>query len=77
MTYSTFWNDFSHYSVYQDGENEIETPVNYQDMSQGGAIFSDMNDFVTFKSNEMRGQVNYEETSFMNNRILENIHLKG
>jgi hypothetical protein len=34
-------------------------------MSQGGAIFSDMNDFVTFDSSEFKGNLQFYQNPYM------------
>ena len=46
--YLTFWNDFSHYSIYGEGPY-VDIPLNYSDNTAGDqSIFSDRSKFIDY-----------------------------
>mmetsp|Transcript_11449 Transcript_11449/g.19363 ORF Transcript_11449/g.19363 Transcript_11449/m.19363 type:complete len:259 (-) Transcript_11449:445-1221(-) len=77
--YSTFWNDFSHYSVYQHGDSttpargEVETEIDYSDVETQQKLFEERSKFIDYVSEgaEQQGAVTYSEGQFSNQRVVE------
>eukprot|EP00347_Sterkiella_histriomuscorum_P019042 403343188 len=68
FNYSTFWNDFSHYSIYKTQQNptqqieQQETPLNYSDLSktnEDNFIFADKSKYVNVENPNFSLMENY------------------
>ena len=50
MSYSTFWNDFSHYSFYSDSSESqaeaIDAPMTYNSLKEEDMLFTDKEKFI-------------------------------
>ena len=63
VNYATSWNNFSHYSAYQDGES-AKTPIEYNDISGDQGIDQNKNLFINCESEWSQNSVKYSETQF-------------
>ena len=76
MSYSTFWNDFSHYTAYgrSNGGPVQETPLDYWDMSQFQGMFQDSALYVEKEAIEGLDLV-YSEDTFNGKNKMECLNL--
>ena len=52
VNYSTFWNDFSHYSLFQTAIEEEILPLDYsKNLKQEDILFADKTKFIERKTN--------------------------
>lgn len=61
VSYSTFWNDFSHYSLYQAreaGQAPKETPLDYNDLSKFHELFENKERYIDHGDQD--GEVHFE-----------------
>lgn len=72
VSYSTFWNDFTHYSFYsQDGAKTISSPVDYDELigkATEDMLFADKEKFVDAPDNSDDIFTYREEPSGKNKR---------
>lgn len=71
VSYSTFWNDFSHYSLYQEGPASTETPIAYNDLTEFHELFEDKERYIDHIDQSMNGKVQFLQHAFSENRFEE------
>jgi len=73
VSYSTFWNDFTHYSYYADPSAKfpvIQAPIAYNQFGNSSEddLFADKEKFIDVSSNASNSPLTYTETPIRDNK---------
>ena len=75
VNYSTFWNDFSHYSIYAPGAStSAAPPIDYSAVNQDQSMFQELEQYIDFE-NENIG-VQFSRNEFAGDRWEENFEVQ-